>query len=546
MENGTNHRLIPETLGSVPTIRLVEGSALEDYGKYFADESRREGTAEVLAFPASTPEVVAAVVEARRRNLSITVSNARTGITAGAVPEGGMLLSLERLNRIQGLHRDEHGEMRLRCEAGVLLSTLQNSLRTGGFADSSTWDADSIAALREIKRRRYFFPPDPTEISAAIGGMIACNASGAHSFRYGPTRRYVAALTVVLMDGRVLRLRRGRQRPDADGRFGLRRPDGGTCRARTPAYPWPKTKNAGGYYSAEGMDLLDLFVGSEGTLGIITEAELRLLPAPETRCSVMTFWPDEPAALGFMRRARERRQPLGLEAIEYFGPRALALLRQRRRELGAASGVPECLPQNAGCAIYLDVGTTDEHLPDILADLADVVRENGGDPDQCWSALDRDERERLRVFRHALPETVNGKIADIRRRHPGVTKLGTDMAVPDEGLDTMLELYRTRLREANLEYVVFGHIGDNHLHVNIIPENPEQYALGWQLYHEFAETCVALGGSPAAEHGIGKLKRDFLRLLHGDAGIRQMQALKRVFDPEWRLGVGTLFGRDDP
>jgi D-lactate dehydrogenase (cytochrome) len=542
----SSHILAPRALPEVATLRLIEGADLSGYATYLTDESRQSGQAEAMAFPTSTAEVCAAVRAARERGWSITVSNARTGIAAGAVPAGGLLLSLERLNRIHALRPGPAGSILVHCEAGVPLSEVQKGVRTGVFAESSRWDQASRATLATLRQGHFVYPPDPTETGAAIGGTIACNASGAHSFLYGPTRPYVQSLTLVLLDGRVLELERGHVGVDPDGAFGIRQPDGSVQWGRTPSYVWPRTKNAGGYYAAPGMDLLDLFVGSEGTLGIITEAVLRVIPAPEASCAVLTFWPAESAALRFTRAVRERRQELGIEAMEYFGPDALRLLRQRREQLGAVSGVPECLPAAAGGAIYLDIGTPNARLEPVLAQLATLVSDHGGDPESCWSALADDERERLRVFRHALPETVNARIAEIRRRHPSVTKLGTDMAVPDECLERVMNLYRSQLDQAGLPYVVFGHIGDNHLHVNILPEDPQQYALGKQIYRRFAEEVVAMGGSPAAEHGIGKLKTAFLEILYGAAGVRQMRAVKAVFDPDFRLGPGTLFDGGRP
>jgi D-lactate dehydrogenase (cytochrome) len=211
--------------------------------------------------------------------------------------------------------------------------------------------------------------------------------------------------------------------------------------------------------------------------------------------------------------------------------------------VGAASGVPECLPASAACGIYLDIGTTVASLETNLTELAALIESCGGDPGECWSAMERDERERLRVFRHALPETVNNTIARIRQTHPTITKLGTDMAVPDDALESVVRLYREALGDERLDYVIFGHIGDNHLHVNILPRTPEEYAKGWELYHDFAEAVVGMGGSPAAEHGIGKLKTDFLEILYGKRGVEEMKAIKRLFDPELRLGRGTLFAQ---
>ncbi len=538
--------LSPQQFAAEP-VAVLEGEALHGYEKYLTDESRRVGQAAALAFPRSTEEAVGAVRAARDRDLTLTVSGARTGIAAGAVPAGGMLVSLERMTRICGVRpAATDGEFLVRCQAGVSLADLQRAVRMARFDDAGMWDEESKAALEQMKGGRLFYPPDPTETSAALGGTVACNASGAHTFRYGPTRPYVEWLRVVLADGRVLDLRRGEYVTGRDGEFQIRAEAGESVSCRVPTYRWPDTKNSAGFMSGAQCDLLDLFVGSEGTLGIITEVEVRVVPAPEMSCAGVVFWADEDRALAFTRALRQDRERLGIEAIEYFGPNALALLRQRRGELGAASGVPECLPAEAGCAIYLDIGTDEAHLPVALQALAALVEQCGGQPALAWSALTESERERLRVFRHALPETVNARIAEIRRTHPGVTKLGTDMAVPGERLEQTVALYRTLLAEAGLEYVVFGHIGDGHLHVNILPRDSAEYVRGWELYHRFAREVVALGGSPAAEHGIGKLKTDFLQILYGADGLAQMLAVKRAFDPELRLGRGTLFeqGRD--
>jgi D-lactate dehydrogenase (cytochrome) len=530
----------PESLAPA-AVAILSGDALVGLEKYLSDESRRQGSADAIAFPTTTAQVVAAVQAAKERNWPITVSAARTGIAAGAVPAGGLLLSLERLTAIHGLRQDTNGSFYVACQAGVSLTELQNSVRSGSFADSSTWSETSKNALAELKKQRLFYPPDPTETSAALGGTVACNASGAHTFLYGPTRPYVEKLTVVLTDGRILELARGQYTAAPDGTFGIVDPAGTTVWGHAPSYLWPKTKNSAGYFSAPELDLIDLFIGSEGTLGIITEVEVRLVPAPSTSCAVMTFWPAEQAALRFTAALRTRRQEMGVEAIEYVGPNALAMLRDRRRSLGAASGIPECLPTSAQAAIYLDIGADASTLPATLAQLAELVTTHGGDPETCWSAMERDERERLRVFRHALPETVNSLIAEARRTHPEITKLGTDMAVPDEHLERIMSVYREKLDAVGLRYVIFGHIGNNHLHVNILPQTPDDYRRGWELYHEFAHIVVELGGSPAAEHGIGKLKPDFLRLLLGDQGIEEMRAIKRLFDPDSRLGLGTLF-----
>ncbi len=537
-----NNTISLEKKEPAPCPRLITGRELAGWEKYFTDESRCHGWAEALVFPRTEEELCAAVAEAVRNDWVITVSGARTGITAGAVPEGGLVISLERMNRVLGLRRLGDGRPAIRCQAGMSLQELQDSLRASRFVDAAEWDQKSRELLEELKQEPVFFPPDPTETTATLGGLAACNASGAHTFRYGPTRSYVNGLSLVLANGERLRLRRGEATAGEDGTFILQNAEGRKREVRIPAYSLPATKNAAGYYTDSRLDLIDLFIGSEGTLGIIAEVELILLPRPSLASANLAFLESEGAALELVERLREDREKLAVEAIEYFDSRSLDFLRGRREKLGAASGVPECLPVPGGCAIYLDLAAdTEAGLAAALERLREHLLGAEGDPAKCWSAQETDERERLRVFRHALPEAINQRIAAVQRNYPAVAKLGTDMAVPDQKLREVIDLYRAELEAAALEYVIFGHIGDNHLHINILPETPEQYQTGRRLYLEFARQVVAMGGSPAAEHGIGKLKKEFLELLLGVQGVEEMRRLKCEFDPDLRLGKGTLF-----
>ena len=140
-----------------------------------------------------------------------------------------------------------------------------------------------------------------------------------------------------------------------------------------------------------------------------------------------------------------------------------------------------------------------------------------------------------------MPEAVNLLIDERKRSNAELTKLGTDMSVPDEHLEAVIAMYNAGLRENGLESVIFGHIGNNHVHVNILPNSIEEYDRGKSLYLTWARQIVELGGSVSAEHGIGKIKVAFLKLMYGEEGIAQMRALKRLFDPEMALNVGNLF-----
>lgn len=354
-------------------------------------------------------------------------------------------------------------------------------------------------------RTGQFYPPDPTETWASIGGTIANNASGARSFRYGDTRRHVLRLRVAFADGRVLDIERG-----------------DPIDFSVPALPLPHTtKHTAGYPLHPGMDWIDLFTGSEGTLGVIVEAELALLPSPESLVSGVIFFTREEDCL---RAVDLWRGFAGMRMLEYFDRPSLALLRSRYPEIPDTSGAALLFEQEGDAD--LDV------WPDRL-------EEAGAMLDASWFATGAADRERFRQFRHALPELVN---AIVQRN--GCLKMGSDYAVPPARNGEMLAYYRQRLdAEFEGQYVIFGHIGDAHVHANILPRNEEESERAKDLMLEFARRVVSLGGTVSAEHGLGKRKRHLLEVQYSPEQIDAMRDVKKRLDPRWLLGQGNLFSQ---
>jgi D-lactate dehydrogenase (cytochrome) len=511
-----------------------QSDVAKNYADYLQDESRQTGQAASLSFPATEEEVRAHVRESARLGLSLTVQGGRTGITAGAVPDGGHILNLSRMNRLRAIRHDDNG-WRLTAQPGALLTDVRQALaaRKMDTADDPATAQRTLAGAPPL-----FLATDPTETSASLGGMAACNASGARSYQYGAMRRYVERLRVVMDDGDALELRRGREK--AQGRlFELTTLDGRIIRGTLPGYTMPDVKNAAGYFAADNMDLIDLFIGSEGTLGIITEMDVRLLPLPPVMWGLTAFFPGESAALSFV--GTMRHAAIAPAALEFFDHAVLDLLRQRKAELGAGSLLPALNPA-WHTAVYVEfLADRDEDAEEAVNAATDAIIACGGDPEQAWLACDAQELEKQKQFRHAVPESVNQTIAERKKTHPGLTKLGTDLAVPDPLLPDVMALYRRGIEQAGLEAVMFGHIGNNHLHVNILPRNPEEYRRGKALYLGWAGWVADHGGSVSAEHGIGKLKRDMLLRMYGENGVAQMRALKHLFDPAGRLSPGNLF-----
>lgn len=510
-----------------------------EYPDYLRDESRRTGQAGSISFPRSEEELCEHLRRAARDGVSVTVQGARTGITGGAVPAGGHVINLSRMTRVTGLRRDaESGDFLLTVEPGALLSELREAIDQKSF-DIEAWSPALIETLEAfLGAGAYFFSPDPTETSAAIGGMAATNASGARSFLYGPTRRHIEALRVALVDGAVLELRRGRER--ARGRhFTLTDDAGRTLDGDLPSYRMPDVKNAAGYFAEDDMDMIDLFIGSEGTLGVLSAIELRLVPLPPVEWGVTAFLPDEESGVRFVESVRAL--PGAPSAIEFFDSRALDLLR-RQKESNPAFGELPVLEPGWHTAVYVEYhGTVEDAVEDAVVEMSEALVECGGSEEATWIASDERDMSKLKDFRHAVPEAVNLLIDERRKREPALTKLGTDLAVPDGALRDVLSMYHAGLDAAGLEYVMFGHIGSNHVHVNIIPRDMADYERGKALYIEWGKAVVALGGSVSAEHGIGKLKTALLGEMYGEQGIREMRAVKRVFDPAGRLNPGNLF-----
>lgn len=496
-----------------------------DFEDYLRDESRRTGAASSISFPASEAEVVEIVKTVAGTGDPVTLQGARTGIVAGAVPQGGHVLNLSRMKSIGEVRVDEgRGVGSVTVQPGVTLDELRSAIAPNGV----------------------FFPPDPTETSASIGGMVACNASGAVSFSYGPTRDWVERVRVVLPEGDTLSIRRGEQY--AEGReFSLTTDTGRTLGGRLPGYAQPGVKSAAGYYVADDMDLIEMFIGMEGTLGVITEIELRLIARPAAINGLTLFVPSEYAALTLVRVLRGEAVE-GLQcpavrpaAIEFFDHEALDLLRKAKAQYPAFEAIPALKP-HYHTALYVEFhGDSDDSLEEAVMQAMEAAMTLGGSDDDTWFATTEREIEPLKSFRHATPEAVNLLIDERRKACPQLTKLGTDMSVPDSRLVDAMSMYREGLARSGLESVLFGHIGNNHIHVNILPGNLTEYECGRELYLDWARQVVEMGGSVSAEHGIGKLKAPFLEMMFGPEVIEQMRAFRRLFDPRGLLNPGNLF-----
>jgi FAD/FMN-containing dehydrogenase len=449
-----------------------------DVAPFLEDSSGYHGSADRVFVPDSVTDLREIVSSASAQNIPVTVAGAGTGLTGARVPCGGWVISLERFRQLE-IYRG-----RAHCGSGVILADLQSA----------------------AGKTRQFLGPNPTESSASIGGAISTNAGGARSFRFGPVGRQVLALAVTFMDGRTVRFKRGDK------------VDFVYCCVRAPS----TTKSSAGYALHEGLDWVDLLVGSEGTLGIITEAELQLIPEPPAILSGVVFFPSEELALDAVDVWRPVR---GLRLLESMDARALDFLRPKYTGMSP----------RARAALMIEQDLSSEEDPEVDLWTERLAAQSALEEDS-WFGFTAADRERFREFRHALPAIT----VDQGRRSG--SKFSTDFAVPLDKNRELYNYYRQRCEETFPgRYTIFGHIGDANVHVNLLPRGPEDAKRAEDLMEDFARKVISLGGTVAAEHGIGKQKTNLLKLMYSAEEIEAMKDVKRHLDPKWLLGRGNIF-----
>ena len=481
---------------------------------YLEDSSNlKGGYADEVVIPENIEELSRFLKKANAAKEPVTISGGGTGTTGSRIPFGGVVVSLEKFNKII---RISAPDMSAVVETGVIVDELK----------------------RAADKENMFYTSHPTESTASVGGTVATNASGARSFKYGSTRNYIKRLKMVLASGEIVDLSRGQVMVSRDDPR-VRLPGGSEIGMPLPAYSMPDVKSASGYFVKKGMDLIDLFIGQEGTLSVIIEIEMALVKKPEKILSSFVFFDNNESAWNFAVDARDmskkklpRYTASAIDAlsIEYFDSNALDFLKA-----GNAG-----IPASRSCAIFFEQEVVpDRDEDEILNEWLALISKHGASLDDTWVAMTEKEAERFTGFRHAIPEAVNDLI-----RGSGFRKFSTDIAVPDDRLLEMMKFYTDALAHQKMRHVIFGHIGENHVHVNILPGSEEEVALAGELVLKFVKKGVSMGGSVSAEHGIGKIKHKYLEEMYGTSGVLAMSKIKKAFDPNCILGLDNIFSRE--
>jgi len=417
-----------------------------------------KGRADALVLPGSTEEVAAVFRWCYERDVAMTVRGGGTGLAGGAVPAGGVVIGLERLNRIRSITPEL---WRMEAEAGVRTGTVHKVALENGL----------------------LFPPDPgASEQSTIGGNIATNAGGPHAFRYGVTGAWVTGIEAVVAPGEILRT-------------------GGPVRKDVAA-----------------VDLTDLMVGSEGTLGIVTAAWLRLAPAPETRGIVVAFYPD--ARSGCEAIATVMGSGLQPTALEYLDGGTLA---------ASIGSYPLPAPGQPGFAVLAEADGSPEEVERSTADLAEAMDHGALAP--ATRSTDRGEIARFWQWRDGVSIAVaaarGGKVSE-------------DVVVPGERLAEAVEAVLEIGARHSLQACSWGHAGDGNLHATFLVDLSDsgELARASRATGEIFEMAIRLGGAISGEHGIGSLKTGYVKAALDPVEIRLQRQIKDLFDPKNLLNPG--------
>ena len=436
------------------------------------DESRFNGVCSEIKMPNSSEELIENFRQ-EDRETQFTISGARTGIVGGAVPESGILISTEKLKKIDKAVDDE-----ITVDAGVTLKELKMAL---------------------AKEKKYYFAPNPTEETATMAGLFACNGAGGNSRKYGTVGDNTLAIDFVTTTGLFWQIKRGEY---IFGESGCNLPGG----LRLDCSVYEKKTIVSALTPLIGMDLIDFLAGSEEALNYI---------------EYLKTWDSSHEGI--------------IEECEYLCENTLRLLTEKKYTIQNLSNFPP-FPKNSKAALMVILSGDDEEvLENVLMEHVETFLELGGRDELTWGFEGALEIEKLHTLRHGVPELINSEIDLIRQTRKDSIKIGTDFI----GSLTIRQ-YLQDLKEDHLKGFVFGHALDEHLHINILVSSNVGQSLAKSRVYEWASVIASSHGMVVSEHGVGKIKVKLVESFLTKERLLNMRKIKAFFDPHHQLAQGTI------
>jgi D-lactate dehydrogenase (cytochrome) len=460
------------------------------YHAYLEDESKMVGSADSISFPESEAEICEILQVMRDSQTPVTIQGGKTGIVGSGVPSGGHIMNLSRMNRVKSFYTTQAGETFLRVQPGITLNELRQE----------------IARLETSQA--LFWPPDPSESTASVGGIAATDATGICHQLYGKSSSYVSGIRIISADGSVHDFTKGQDIIAIGG---------------------------------ESKHLMDVYLGGEGMYGVITELTLRLIPKPRALWGIGFFFTDPGDGMSFADHLKSAifNEPVAkIAAIEYLDPTIIQTLEMQKSSMTRLRQIPDLAP-GISAMVYVEIHADREAAIEDMAESLMLIGERyNGEPDLTWAFAGELEIEKMRNFLHAAAETVILQIEKVRCEDSRITKLGIDVSIKEQGLRATVSQFEKERHKQELKTAYSGHVGADSLRIDILPENYEEFVKGRVLLETWAEKYSASIGAAITSYGIGKLKKSIFRKTVSIATIDHIIQLKKQLDKNnfWNPG----------
>jgi len=475
---------------------------------YERDSSNIKGHGDILCRPKNELECALILHWSQYFQIPITISAGKTNLTGSATPKGGIILSTEKMTQPR-----------------VKVDPIANTVST----PVGIYLEDMRKEVLRQSNKTLHFPVDPTSREEAmVGGTLSCNASGFIPGPAGATRYWTAGLDFLSVDGYKISCRRG-DYVSENGEFILEYPDKSVI-LTIPTYPRPDIKNASGPFSDlnGSIDLVDFLVGSEGIFGLITLATFTLKKMPDEFLDLFFTLPKELDAVRFHQYIRNyfNGDLSQITALEYFGYNCQTYMNHRNKLFNSISEV----------GIYLQIPLYCETVENVAENWFNILIKSDCNINED-SIILLNTPQNWKIFfeaRHSIPANALEKT-----RQFNTWSILTDTIVPSDKFSLFLETTHSMLQATNIEYLLFGHLGDCHLHFHLIPTR-EQQSKALEVYNQIIDSSTELGGVYSAEHGTGKRKRpDFIKCF-GEGAVDQVRIAKAAIDPSFLLNRGNV------
>ena len=472
------------------------------------DYSNIPGDAEILCRPVNEKECAIMLQFCQHKKIPVTIAAGRTNLNGSATPKGGMVISIEKMtdpNPILDLENKY-----ISSPVGIYLEDMRNT-------------------VLEQSQHTLHFPVDPTSRKEAmIGGAISCNASGFVPGPAGAMRYWTESLDFLTPNGFKITCKRGEYISN-NGIFILDFPTG-PITWDVLTYPRPDIKNASGPYSDENgmVDLVDFLVGSEGIFGLITSVTFRLKRTPDNYLDLFFTLPSEKDAVQFHGYIQNYLSGdlSKLTALEYFGFNCQNYMDHKEKLFHSESEV----------GIYLQIPLYNKKIEDEAEKWLDILQSSkcGINEDAILLLNNPNDWQTFFEARHSIPSNA------LEKTHRLDTwSILTDTIVPPENFQQFLDVSHELIQKSGIEYLLFGHLGDCHLHFHLIPTKDQQ-SKALDVYQNIVKKSANLGGVYSAEHGTGKRKRNDFIECFGDIGVEQLWKSKSAVDPHFLLNKGNV------